>query len=42
MDRVLTDKADYTNLVSCLVTTDKESCRVEGQYSAMSCPVLSG
>jgi len=30
VDGVLTDKADYTNLVSCLVTTDKESCLVEG------------
>ncbi|HUU28962.1 MAG TPA: phosphoglycerate dehydrogenase [archaeon] len=30
VDGVLTDKADYTNLVSCTVRTDKESCRVDG------------
>lgn len=25
-----TENADYTNLVSCKITTDKESCRIEG------------
>jgi len=30
VEGVFTDEADYTNLVSCMVTTDKESCRVDG------------